>query len=243
MQTKDDFLSRFLGISQDDVETTEDNKTLMDMVSETYDQMPDKEIMKFQNELSIDHSYIEFEGPLTMEQRLHRFNQHIDIVSRVVSNDTLFLNNPESDVEYYGSDEFFRSDYVSVYWSHEDYEKICTLPHRQDDEQIIYRVMEIAESVHYHRESFEQAIKSEVEGAGQVESRPPTKAEVETILNKIRLLSKAGQSEEVQQLTETFIQKWDLENIQDNLPGMDERLISLELEPTIAKFPDLEWAE
>lgn len=177
------------------------------------------------------------------EQRLFKFNQHIDIVSRVVSSDTLYLNNPESDVEYYGSEEFFRSDYVSIYWSHEDYEKICTIPHRQDDKCIIQQVMEIAESVDYDRKRFEEAVKSRMEEARDMQTRPPTKEEVETVLNKILLLSKAGQVEEVQALTETFINKWDLENYEDNLPGMDARLISIELQPKIDKFPDLEWAD
>lgn len=97
-----------------------------------------------------------------MEQRLHRFNQHIDIVSRVVSYDTLHLNNPESDVEYTGGDEVIRSDYLTIYWSHQDYDKICTIPHQDDDERIITRVMEIAESVAYDRDRFEKAVVAQL---------------------------------------------------------------------------------
>lgn len=58
MQTQDDFLGRYLDISQDEVETQPDNATVMDMLSEAYDQMPEEEQMKFENELAFLHDYI-----------------------------------------------------------------------------------------------------------------------------------------------------------------------------------------
>lgn len=59
MKTQDDFLGRYLDMSQDEVETQPDNATVMEMLSEVYDQMPKEDQMKFENELTLLHDYIE----------------------------------------------------------------------------------------------------------------------------------------------------------------------------------------
>lgn len=230
MQTKDDFLSRFLDISQDDVETTEDNKTLMDMISDVYDQMPDEEVAKFQFELAFSHDYINLEEAFKnetsssnysenpIEERLLTFRKHVEVILCFRTYDRLELAGIDQDVESYGTDRLETAAMLSVYWRHYDRDELIEdIAHVGEEKDIFLRLMELAEEADYNSEVFKILLqKSELMGDNPL-LRPPFKKEIETVLHHFAALGHTSDNKEVYDFANDVLKKWSLNSPPDQV--------------------------
>lgn len=177
----------------------------------------------------------------SLKERLEKFNQYVQILAPCQISDTLLLTDAEAEVEYCGSDDFVRGDNLLVFWRFYDWHLVSTIPHIQDDKRVILEVMEIAERAHYGREKFIELMNETYSPEGQPEKRPPTKHEVEIVLNKILLLAKSGNAQAVEGFTEKIINKWDLENWPDNRPDMQLHEIQPAIDVAVGQLVEIEW--